>query len=205
MPDAAPALSERGPVSEVIERDVLGELRRQGIVIWLDKDSHYTRLVDDLRSKHSKGQFPFPVVGFRGSFLDLLFKLEPYGSGLDKQPLLVHLPGFTEQTIRATPVVELYEPGVRYRKGLDAVIREAAAARVAPSEVEKFVAKQPSLEDADAWLTSAVTQSTFGLAAALDEFGPRMLAEALAQPSSLAPRVSVDEEVATLRNYVHRL
>ena len=46
------------------------------------------------------------VVGFRGSFLDLLFKLEPYGSGLDKQPLLIHMPGFTEQSIRATPVLE---------------------------------------------------------------------------------------------------
>jgi hypothetical protein len=32
-----------------------------------------------------------------------------------------------------------------------------------------------------------------------------MLAEALAQPNSLAPRVKVEEEVTTLRNYVHRL
>lgn len=195
----------RGPVSHAIEQEILGELRRQGIVIWLDKDAHYSRLVDDLAVAHGAGAFPFPVVGFRGSFLDLLFKLEPYGSGLDKQPLLIHMPGFTEQSIRATPVLELYEPGVRFRKGLDTLIREAATARVAPAEVEKFVAKQPSLEEADAWLSSAVSQSTFGLAAALDEFGPRMLAEALAQPSSLAPRVTAPEEVATLRNYMHRL
>ncbi len=205
MTDAAPARAERGPVSAVIEQEVLGELRRQGIVIWLDKDAHYTRLVDDLASKHSSGDFPFPVVGFRGSFLDLLFKLEPFGNGLDKQPLLVHMPGFNYQTIRATPVLELYEPGHPFLKALDTLIREAASARVAPAEVERFVSKQPSLEDADAWLTSAVTQSTFGLVAALDEFGPRMLAEALAQPSSLAPRVNVDEEVATLKNYIHRL
>ena len=196
-----------GPVSNVIEQEILGELRRQGIVIWLDKDATYTRFVDDLAAKQARGEFPFPVIGFRGSFLDLLFKLEDFGSGLDKQPLLVHMPGFTEQSIRATPVLELYEPGVRFRKGLDTLIREAATARVAPAEVEKFVAKlpSPSLEDADDWLTSAVTQSTFGLAAALAEFGPRMLAEALAQPASLAPRVTAPEEVETLRSYIHKL
>jgi hypothetical protein len=88
---------------------------------------------------------------------------------------------------------------------LDTLVREAATARVAPAEVEQFVAKLPSLEDADAWLTSAVTQSTFGLAAALDEFGPKMLAEALAQPASLDPRVSAPEEVETLRGYIHKL
>lgn len=204
-PDAATPTTSRGPVSAVVEQEVLGELRRQGIVVWLDKDAHYTRLVDDLAARHARGELPFPVVGFRGSFLELLFHLEDFGSGLDKQPLLIHMPGFNEESIRKTPVLELYEPGVRFRKALDTAIREAAAARLAPAEVEKFLATSPTLEQADAWLTSAVSQSTFGLAAALDEFGPRMLAEALAQPSSLAPRVSGPEELATLRSYLHKL
>jgi hypothetical protein len=90
--------AERGPVSAAIEREVLGELRRRGIVVWLDKDASYPGLVDDFAAKQAKGEFPFPVVGFRGSFLDLLFQLEPYGSGLDKQPLLVHMPGFNEES-----------------------------------------------------------------------------------------------------------
>jgi hypothetical protein len=194
-----------GPVSTVLEQEILGELRRQGIVVWLDKDALYTRFVDELIAKHANGEFLFPVVGFRGSFLELLFKLEDFGSGLDKNPLLVHMPGFTEQSIRSTPMLELYEPGVRFRKGLDTLIREAATARVAPAEVEKLIAKLPTLDEADTWLASAVTQSTFGLAAALDEFGPRMLAEALAQPASLAPRVTAPEEVETLRGYIHKL
>src|SRR5689334_13008746 len=158
-----------------MEQEILGELRRQGIVVWLDKDAAYTHFVDGLAVKQAAGEFPFPIVGFRGSFLDLLFKLEDFGSGLDKQPLLVHMPGFTEQSIRGTPVLELYESGVRFRKGLDTLVREAATARVAPAEVERFVAQLPSLEQADTWLLSAVSQSTFGLAAALDEFGPKML------------------------------
>jgi hypothetical protein len=195
----------RGPVSRVIEQEILGELRRRGIVIWLDKDAHYARLVDELARAHEAGAFPFPVVGFRGSFLELLLRLERHGSGLEKLPLLIHMPGFTEQSIRGTPVLELYEAGVRFRKGLDTLIREAATARVAPAEVERFVAKQPSLEQADAWLSSAVSESAVELAAALDGLGPRMLAEALAEPGALAPHVTAPEELATLLNYMHRL
>ena len=168
-----------GAVSSALEQEIVGELRRQGVVVWLDKDNSYTRFVDELVARQAKGEFPFPVVGFRGSFLDLLFKLEPFGSGLDKTPLLIHMPGFNEESIRKTPVLELYEPGVRFRKGLDTLVREAATSRVAPAEVETFIAKQPSLEEADAWITSAVSQSTFGLAAALAEVGPKMVAEAL--------------------------
>ena len=43
-----------GPVSAVLEQEVLGELRRQGIVVWLDRDAAYTRFVDDL-AKGSTG------------------------------------------------------------------------------------------------------------------------------------------------------
>lgn len=195
-----------GHVSSTLEQEVLGELRRQGIVVWLDKDALYSRFVDDLAVRSAEREFPFPVVGFRGSFLELLFQLEPYGSGLDRQPLLIHMPGFNEESIRKTPVLELYESGVRFRKALDTLIREAATGRVAPAEVEKFVVKQPSLEEADAWLTGAVSQSTFGLAAALNEFGPTMLAEALARPnSSLAQRITAPEEMQVLVTYLHAL
>lgn len=199
-------MNELGALSRALEQEIAVELRRRGIVVWLDKDNSYTHFVDGLASKHTRGEFPFPVVGFRGSFLELLLELEPFGSGLDKTPLLIHMPGFNEESIRKTPVLELYEPGVRFRKGLDTLIRESATSRVAPAEVEQFVAKQPSLEEADSWITSAVSQSTFGLAAALGEIGPKMVAEALAQSNSaLAARVTVPEEALTLRDYLHKL
>lgn len=120
---------EPGAVSKALEQEVLGELRRQGIVLWLDKDESYTVFVDQLAARHGSGEFPFPVLGFRGSFLELLFQLEPYGNALDKQPLLLHMPGFNEASIRQTPVLELYEPGFRFRKALDTLIREPAIAR----------------------------------------------------------------------------
>jgi len=195
-----------GPVSQALEQEVLGEIRRQGIVVWLDKDASYTAFVDDLAARYAKGEIPFPIVGYRGSFLELLFELEAFGNGLDRQPLLIHMPGFNEESIRGTPLLELYELGVRFRKRLDTLIREAATARATPAEIEGFVAKQPSLEEADAWLTTAVSQSTFGLAAALDEIGPGMLVEALGRPDSpLALRVTAAAEIETLQGYLHKL
>lgn len=195
-----------GPVSQVLEQEILGELRRQGIVVWLDKDASYTRFVDDLAARHANGEIPFPVTGFRGSFLALLFQLEPYGSGLDRQPLLIHMPGFNEESIRKTPLLELYEAGVRFRKSLDTLIREAATTRVTPDEVDRFLAKQPSLEEADAWLETSVSQSTFGLAAALAEIGPQLLAEALARPAGrLTLRVTAPAEAEILATYLHKL
>ena len=79
-----------GPVTQTLEREVASELRRQGILIWLDKDEHYRTFVDGLSTRATAGVFPHPVVSFRGSFLELLLTLEPFGSGLDKAPLLIH-------------------------------------------------------------------------------------------------------------------
>jgi len=194
-----------GPVSTALWQEVSSEVRRQGLIIWLDKDASYSHFVDQLAEKSTSGEIPFPVVGFRGSFLELLFKLERYGSGLDKPQLLLHMPGFNEESIRGTPILELYEPGVRFRKNLDTLVREASAARVAPAEVTDFLATSPTLEAADEWLSGAVSRNAVGLEAILHEFGPRMLVEALAEAASLDSRVSSDDEVRTLHNYVHRL
>ncbi len=145
-------------------------------------------------------------VGFRGSFLELLFQLESFGSGLDRQPLLIHMPGFNEESIRKTPLLELYEIGMRFRKSLDTLIREAATARVTPAEIEQFLAKQPSLDEADAWLTTSVSESTFGLAAALAEIGSTLLVEGLTQINSgPALRVTAPAEVKILKDYLHKL
>jgi hypothetical protein len=37
-----------GPVSEFLEADVRGWIRRNRIVVWLDVDSHYVAFVDRL-------------------------------------------------------------------------------------------------------------------------------------------------------------
>ncbi len=82
-----------GPVTQALRTELLQEVTRQGLVVWLDKDAHYTDFVEELSRQHAKGDFPYPLVGFRGSFLETLFALEPYGSGYEKHSLIVHMPG----------------------------------------------------------------------------------------------------------------
>ena len=184
-----------GPVSQALEQEILGKLRRHGIVVWLDTDASYTRFVDGLAARHARGDFPFPVSGFRGSFLDLLFQLEPHGSGTDLQPLLVHLPGFNKESIRKTPLLELYKLGSSFEKSLHTLVREAATARIAPDEVERFLAGQPTLEAADAWLETTVTP-----------FDPTLLADALGRTGgALALRVTTPAEAEILASYLYKL
>ena len=58
-----------GPISDAIEQEIRGELTRNGIVVWLDKDETYKGFADALIARSTKAEFPYPVVGFRGSFL----------------------------------------------------------------------------------------------------------------------------------------
>jgi hypothetical protein len=192
-----------GPVSSALQAELLQEIRRQGIVVWLDKDANYTAFVDRLVEQ---GAFPYPIIGFRGSFIETLFALEAYGSGYDKHSLVIHMPGFSEDSIRSTPVLELYAAGTRFRKALDTLIRQAATGHVLPDDVESFLRNKPTLELADEWLNQAVTEPTVDLETILRLSGTTLIMEALARKdSSLAARVTTAKEAAALRSYLHKL
>jgi len=195
-----------GPASALLEQELAQEVRRQGIVVWLDRDCSFTDFVQRLTERHAAGDFEHPVVGFRGSFMELLFALEAHGSGYDRTPLLIHMPGFNEDSIRETPVLELYSAGTRFRKALDTLIRQAATGRVAPDQVDQFLADKPTLEQADAWLGQASSRSSMGLPALLEASGPMLVIEALCgADSTLARQVKTDAEIEALRDYLHTL
>lgn len=195
-----------GPVSEALHSELLQEVRRQGIVVWLDKDASYTGFVNQLAEQHEAGAFPFPVVGFRGSFIEILFALESYGSGYDKHSVVVHMPGYNEDSIRTTPVLELYAAGTRFRKGLDTLIRQAATGRVLPVEVEVFLRGKPTLEEADEWLIKTASRRSVGLEPLLESSGSTLILDALVRKdSNLSQRVKSDEEVEALKSYLHKL
>lgn len=194
------------PVSATLEAAVREEVRLHGIVFWLDREATWSTFVDDLVARRSAGTFPIPVVAFRGSYLETLQALESYGSGLDPEPLLVHLPGFTEESIRSTPLLELYETGVRFRKALDTLVREAAAGKVAPKVVEEFLAgPKLSLEAADMWLAQAIEAAAGGPGAFLAALKPEALLEGLVtgDPDLLA-RVSNAAGVEALLQALER-
>jgi PglZ domain len=162
------SLSLGGPVSAALEADLRSSVRRHGIVVWLDLDGHYTGFVDRLVAARAEGELPYEVRVFRGSYLELLFSLEGVAGGIEKAHLVLHLPGFNEEMVRATPLYELYAAGVRYRKALDTLVGEAAAGSVRPEEIAAFKARSGmSLPSADAWLSGLLNEAEGGFAAQL--------------------------------------
>ncbi len=148
-----------GPIISVLEEDVKQELRQKGIVIWLDKDAHYKGYVDELVKRYERGEFPFPVVPFRDSYLEMLLALEPYGNGKYPDRLLLHMPGHTEESIRKSPILELYHAGARYRRALDTLIWEAATGRMSPDQIDSYLSNNVSnIAAAEQWLEKALAQ-----------------------------------------------
>jgi predicted RNA-binding Zn ribbon-like protein len=157
-------VSQLGPISTALEAELRKQVQQNGIVIWLDRDGLYTQLVDQLQAQRADGQLPYAVHGFRGSHLALMLNLDAVAAGSDRPRLLIHLPGFTEDTVKETPLLGLYRSGVRYRKALDTLIREAAAGQVPPEKIDDFLASEPeTLAMADGWLQAQLHADGGGL------------------------------------------
>ena len=60
-------MSSLGPISTALEAELRKQVQQNGIVIWLDRDGHYTELVDRLQNLRAEEQLPYAVHGFRGS------------------------------------------------------------------------------------------------------------------------------------------
>lgn len=175
---------ELGPVSAVLECDLREQVRRHGIVLWLDAEGRYSDFVDELAQTRASGGLPYEVKAFRGSFLQLMMELAPLSSGTDREHLVVHLPGFNEETVKDTPLLELYRSGTRFRKALDTLVSEAAARRVSPERIEEFASGSGlTLEAADEWLVKRLEQPTGGLASLLTALNPCGLLDDLLRPA----------------------
>ncbi|MFM1899797.1 MAG: hypothetical protein RLZZ216_373 [Cyanobacteriota bacterium] len=156
--------SQLGPISTALEAELRKQVQQNGIVVWLDRDGHYTELVDRLQNLRAEEQLPYAVHGFRGSHLALMLDLDAVAAGSDPPRLLIHLPGFTEDTVTQTPVLGLYRSGVRFRKALGTLIREAAAGQVPTETIDAFVATEPeTLALADSWLEAQLQADGGGL------------------------------------------
>jgi hypothetical protein len=157
-------MSTLSPVSAALEAELRKQVQQNGIVIWLDRDGHYSQLVAELQAQRTDGELPYAVQGFRGSHLALMLELDAVAAGSDPPRLLIHLPGFTEDTVKDTPLLGLYRSGVRYRKALDTLIREAAAGHVPPEKIDEFLASEPeTLAMADGWLEAQLQADGGGL------------------------------------------
>lgn len=157
-----------GPVSSALEKELRAEIRKDGVVIWLDADHHYTGFVDGLRARRQIGELPYEVTAYRGSHLELMFQLEGIAAGPTRAPLLIHMPGFNEESIKTSPVYEFYLAGKRFRRAMKTLVVEAAASHAAPEAIALF-ADSPdlSLEAADAWVKACIEAASGGFQAQL--------------------------------------
>lgn len=182
-----------GPVSALLESALREEARRHGIVVWLDRDGGYTAFADGLYERAARGEFPYPVRRLRGSYLELMRELDGLEDGIGMTPLIIHVPGHTEDSIAATPLYELYCAGRRYRRALDTLVREAAHGLVTPDAIQTFMlAGTVTLDAADRWLrASTAAPSTtdlpeLGLLSAIDLY-EKLREGLLAEHLSRAP------------------
>jgi hypothetical protein len=183
-----------GPVSASLEADLRYVVRRQGVVVWLDQAGNYTEFVVRLQALAETGALPYAVHAFRGSHLALMVALDGVAAGAQKAPLVVHLPGFTEETVHQSPMLELYAAGVRYRKALDTLVTEAAAGRVRPELIASFKA-QPglTLEGADVWLGALLNDTGSDVASQLDAMTPAAVLDDLLSGGSVAHQVGAGD------------
>lgn len=168
-----------GPVSAFFEAELRERIQERGVVVLLDADGHYTEMVDRLMG--AAGSLPYAVRGFRGSFLELLLSLDGVADGAEVPRLLLHLPGFTEEDVHKTPLMELYKAGVRFRRKLETLVTAAAAGRVKAVDIEAFLSRgRLDLSAADGWLSAQLGEGSLdGLTAELRAMRPTVLLDDL--------------------------
>jgi len=191
--------SDLGPVSSTLEADLSNWVRRHGIVLWLDLDNHFSGFVDRLIRMKDEGVIPYEIRAFRGSHLELLLDMESLESGVEKTPLVIHLPGFNEETVRETPLLEFYFAGARYRKAPETLLNEAAGANVRPEQIKVFRDRGAfTLEEADAWLTDLLADREGGLGSHLRALSLPAVIDDLLGGGFVASRISSIEDLTVL-------
>lgn len=157
-----------GLIAQTLEAQVRTQVRRHGVVPWLDQRGEYTGFVDALAARDDLG---FTVVAFRGSHLDLMLAIEALGAGVDPPRVLLHLPGFNEERVKASPAYPLYVAGARFRKALDTLVTEAATGHAPVDQLTAFLqGDDVTFEGAEAWLAGVMARNldVGGVAARLD-------------------------------------
>jgi hypothetical protein len=164
-----------GRFSEAMEAELRALVVQHGVVCLLDSDGRYTGLVDRLMAQERAGRLPYAVRAFRGSYLELMLACEGLEDGVDKAPLLIHLPGLNKESVRATPALELYRMGHCHERALATLVEEACAELVGQQERARLVGELTTLEAADEALDELLAGEQDGVGARLRALRPAAL------------------------------
>lgn len=193
-----------GPVSRALLGELTALVRQHGLVLWPDPPRTWASLASSL--EQAGAEAPFPLLSYKGSWLELMFALHPWSGTVDPPALVVYLPGVEPKAALGTPLLEVWEAGRAFpERALHTIIERAAAGRVSPERIAAFLAGDPDLSAADAWLTGALDEGAGGgtsplrttpLSALLDELlagrGVGWLDDRAALHEILAARLGLD-------------
>lgn len=180
-----------GPVSSLLEAQLRESVRRHGVVVWLDLDDQYSAFADRLQQLHRESTLPYPVHVYRGSFLELLLALELETGAVDPMPLVIHVPGFSPETVHRTPLFELYKAGTQFQRAIETLVNQAATGKLPREMVAAFLAQgEITLDGADAWLSARLDAETHALAASLRSVSLNGLFDDLLGAGTLAAQVA---------------
>ena len=179
-------MSISGTFSRAFEQELRQLMREHGVVFLLDKDHHYSTFFDRLKVCSQQGSVPYKVECYRGSYLELLWALDGVEDGVDLVPLVLHLPGFNEERIHASPLLELYRIGYRHRRALGTLVEELIAQLLPAAQRADFMAGLTTLEAADESIALLLSGDQEGLVGRLRAMRPLDVFEALCADSALS-------------------
>ncbi|MCC6811540.1 MAG: BREX-6 system phosphatase PglZ [Deltaproteobacteria bacterium] len=189
-----------GPVSETLAVEIAIEMSSNPVVYLLDSEANYTAFIDGWASVA-----PYPVLAFRGSHLELMASLAKHANGVNATPLLVHLPGFNDETVRHSPFYEVCAAGKRMQKALATLVTDAAAGRALPDQISAYVKRQGlTLEDADAWLAGLDASNSGALGGLLQNMTIDAIVDDLLAGGSLASRMGEERDRSALKEHFAR-
>lgn len=179
-------MSISGAFSQAFEGELRQLVREHSVIFLLDKDQHYNLFFERLNAAAQAGGVPYKVARYQGSYLELLVALDGVEDGVDLTPLVVHLPGFNEERIHASPLLELYRVGYRHRRALGTLVEELIAQLLPAAQRAEFVAGLTTLEAADEAIAALLSGDQEGLMGQLRAMRPLDVFEALCGDSALS-------------------
>ncbi|EMI44535.1 BREX-6 system phosphatase PglZ [Rhodopirellula sp. SWK7] len=205
MTDTITPARRHGPVSKALESELRALIGQHDIVIWLDAGSIYTDFVDSLARMQADGKLPYAVHAFRGSHLQLLFDLRMVSSSPSRHPMVIHMPGFNRDSVKQTPILELYLAGRSFEKRFSTLVTDAATGNVTPEQIKAFLSDgETSIAAADEWLTDMLRSGGNSIAAQLHSLSAESLLDDLLSsspmPDSVADRVDDGADLKPLWN-----
>jgi hypothetical protein len=148
-----------------------------------------------------------PVFCYRGSFVDVMDRSQTVLGGKSRPRCVMYVPGMDEEDIKKTPLYEMYCAGQRWRISLETAVRECAAGRLSPEQVDFLVADGPLtlLRADDAF--QGLSEVPVELRPLLTRHGESgLVIEFLNDPQSVRDELGVSrpEAVAHLGHYLYR-